>query len=53
MTCKNYYKCVICGKYSDDGDVVHRICLDCIDKLYETRCIDESVEIPQNQQAQN
>ena len=53
MICKNYYKCFICGKYSDDGDVVHRICLDCIDKLYETRCKNEGSEISENQQTQD
>ncbi len=53
MTCKNYFQCCVCGKFTDDGDSLYYICLDCIDNIYESRCKNESSENSENQQAQD
>lgn len=37
---KNLFECVLCGRFSDDGDLINHICLDCIENLYLERCSD-------------
>lgn len=40
MENENLFECVLCGRFSDDGDLINHVCLDCIEKAYLERCSD-------------
>lgn len=39
-----YFVCKECGKFTDDGDVIGCVCLDCIDEIYDRQTKTEHIE---------